>query len=529
MVKSVCAKLSSCSCAALTTRGCECPTFRQPTPPVKSMNVLPSTSVSRAPWPSWTAMGNVSESGAAMTRSLRSRSDLDLGPGRAVRSSIARAVAIDRTIADGPAGLHTEYPACSKRLATNGSPLESPGGPVRPNDPPRARRGPDRDRPVRREPDPAVQRGRPRRPLLPRVPQRPLPVHRRQAADGGPDRAGRGRGRERLHPPSQRVRARLDARADPAAGRPRGPTGGEVESWEAGPADPLDRRLHRPRLERPGHARAVERVQPAHHDLPRHEDRPGLIRPAHGAGREPVRQRRDRLEVPGPEGTRPEPLLAELRAGAGNVILVTGGTGFVGPKIVHALRSRDLPVRALVRDPDKSSQLVSWGCELVRGDMTRPGSLRAAADGCDTVVHLVSIRTGRPEQFEAIMAQGTRDLVDAARAAGVGRWIQMSASGVGEATKDLTPYYRAKWEVERAVEGSGIPHVIFRPTFVFGRDGGVLPTFIRQVRWLPATPVVGRGEGRVQPIWGDDVGAFFAEAAQREDVSGRVFELGGPD
>jgi uncharacterized protein YbjT (DUF2867 family) len=211
------------------------------------------------------------------------------------------------------------------------------------------------------------------------------------------------------------------------------------------------------------------------------------------------------------------------------VILVTGGTGFVGPKIVHALRSRDLPVRALVRDPEQSSKLVSWGCELARGDMTRPGSLRAAVEGCDTVVHLVSIRTGRPEQFEAIMAQGTRDLVDAARAARVGRWIQMSASGVGEATKDLTPYYRAKWAIEQAVESSGIPHVIFRPTFVFGRDGGVLPTFIRQVRWLPATPVIGRGEGRVQPIWGDDVGAFFAEAVQREDVSGRVFELGGPD
>jgi NADH dehydrogenase len=211
------------------------------------------------------------------------------------------------------------------------------------------------------------------------------------------------------------------------------------------------------------------------------------------------------------------------------VILVTGGTGFIGPKIVHALRSRDLPVRALVRDPEKSSRLVSWGVELARGDMTRPDSLQAAAEGCDTVVHLVSIRTGKPQQFEAIMAQGTRDLVAAAQGAGVGRWIQMSASGVGEATQDLTPYYRAKWAIEQAVTGSGIPHVIFRPTFVFGRDGGVLPTFIRQVRWLPATPVIGRGEGRVQPIWIADVAAFFAEAVERKDVSGRVFELGGPD
>lgn len=211
------------------------------------------------------------------------------------------------------------------------------------------------------------------------------------------------------------------------------------------------------------------------------------------------------------------------------MILLTGATGFIGPKIAHALRSRDLPVRALVRDPAKSTQLTSWGIELARGDMTRPDSLRAAADGCDTVVHLVSIRTGRPQQFEAIMEQGTHNLVAAAQAADVGRWIQMSASGVGEATKDLTPYYRAKYAMEEAVVGSGIPYVIFRPTFVFGRDGGVLPTFIRQVRWLPATPVIGRGEGRLQPIWIDDTAAFFAEAARRTDVSGQVFELGGPD
>jgi uncharacterized protein YbjT (DUF2867 family) len=211
------------------------------------------------------------------------------------------------------------------------------------------------------------------------------------------------------------------------------------------------------------------------------------------------------------------------------MILVTGGTGFVGPKVVHALRARDLPVRALVREPARGAQLAAWGCELARGDLTRPDSVRAAVEGCEAVVHLVSIRTGRPQAFEAVMTQGTHDLVEAARAAGVRRFVHMSASGVGEATKDLTPYYRGKWEMEQAVEGSGIAYVIFRPTFVFGREGGVLPTFMRQVRWLPATPVIGSGEGRVQPIWIDDVATFFTEAVLREDVSGRMFELGGPD
>jgi uncharacterized protein YbjT (DUF2867 family) len=210
------------------------------------------------------------------------------------------------------------------------------------------------------------------------------------------------------------------------------------------------------------------------------------------------------------------------------MILVTGATGFIGPKVVHALRARGLPVRALVRDRAKGRQLESWGAELAVGDMTRPETLRAAVEGCEAVVHLVSIRTGRRRDFEAI-SQGARDLLEAAKAAGVGRFVHMSASGVGEATKDLTPYYRAKWETEQAVEGSGIPFVIFRPTFVFGRDGGVLPTFLRQVRWSPVTPVIGSGEGRIQPIWVEDVAAFFAEAVRNEEAAGRTFELGGPD
>jgi hypothetical protein len=98
MVKSVCEKRVSCSCAAATTCGCEWPTFRQPTPPVKSMKVFPSTSVSVAPRASSTTTGRKTESGSATTRSFRSRISFDFGPGIAVRNSIARVTAIALTI-----------------------------------------------------------------------------------------------------------------------------------------------------------------------------------------------------------------------------------------------------------------------------------------------------------------------------------------------------------------------------------------------------------------------------------------------
>jgi NADH dehydrogenase len=210
-------------------------------------------------------------------------------------------------------------------------------------------------------------------------------------------------------------------------------------------------------------------------------------------------------------------------------VLVTGGTGFVGPKVVHALRARELPVRALARDRSRGRQLESWGCELAVGDVTDPASLHAAVAGCDVVVHLVAIIRGRPADFERVMVQGTRDLVDAARAAGVRRFVLMSALGTDEQTKDLVPYYGAKWQMERIVEASGIEHVTFRPSFVFGRDGGVLPLFVRLARWLPMTPIAGAGEQRIQPIWGEDVGEFFARSVDEPAAANRMFELGGPD
>jgi uncharacterized protein YbjT (DUF2867 family) len=211
------------------------------------------------------------------------------------------------------------------------------------------------------------------------------------------------------------------------------------------------------------------------------------------------------------------------------VILVTGGSGFVGGHVVHELRGRGLPVRCLVRDPRKASKLEAWGCELVQGDMTDAASLRRGAEGAETVVNLVAIRQGRDEEFQRIMVGGTRDLLAAAKAAGATRFIQMSALGTSEQTKDLVPYYGAKWETEQLVRASDLPNVIFRPSFVFGPDGGILPTFAKLARFTPVTPIVGSGRQRIQPIWAGDVATYFADAVRRDDVTGRVFELGGPE
>jgi len=211
------------------------------------------------------------------------------------------------------------------------------------------------------------------------------------------------------------------------------------------------------------------------------------------------------------------------------LILVTGGTGFVGGHVVHELRGRDLSVRCVVRDPHKAAKLAAWGCELVQGDVTDSAALRRAVDGVDAVVHLVAIRQGRDRDFERIMVGGTRDLLAAAKEVGVRRFVHMSALGTSEETKDLVPYYGAKWETEQLVRGSGLPYVIFRPSFVFGGDGGILPTFVKLARYTPVTPITGSGKQRIQPIWAGDLANYFGDAVTRDDVAEQLYELGGPD
>jgi uncharacterized protein YbjT (DUF2867 family) len=186
-------------------------------------------------------------------------------------------------------------------------------------------------------------------------------------------------------------------------------------------------------------------------------------------------------------------------------------------------------VRAVVRNPARASQLASWGAELVTGDVTDAASIRAGMKGCTHVVHLVAIIKGRPQDFHRVMTEGFRNVLAAANEEGVERVILMSALGTSEPAKGVVSYYAAKWQMEQDLKASGREHVIFRPSFVYGRDGGALPTFIRQVKLAPVVTVIGPGLQKSQPIWVEDVAAHYAKAIDLPQAANRTFELGGPD
>ena len=210
-------------------------------------------------------------------------------------------------------------------------------------------------------------------------------------------------------------------------------------------------------------------------------------------------------------------------------VLVTGATGFVGPHVVHALRAREICRAALVRDPKRAARLTAWGVELAR--VTSPTRRRCAMRSRASTRSSISSRSsrGRATTSSAIMVQGTRNVVAAAQEAGVRRFVLASALGLDERSRDAVPYFAAKWEMERAVEASGLEHVIFRPSFVFGKDGGVLPTFVRLARFAPVTPIVGTGRSACSRSGSRTSRSTTPAPSMCPEAAGRTFELGGPD
>jgi uncharacterized protein YbjT (DUF2867 family) len=118
------------------------------------------------------------------------------------------------------------------------------------------------------------------------------------------------------------------------------------------------------------------------------------------------------------------------------VILVTGASGFVGRHVVRTLTNNGSRVRAMVRTASGAERLEDVDCELVRGEMAEPQSLRAATVGCHTVVHLVSLLDRNKDDLERVMVRGTNDLVAEARSAGIRRIVLMSALGTSEQTAE---------------------------------------------------------------------------------------------
>lgn len=218
-------------------------------------------------------------------------------------------------------------------------------------------------------------------------------------------------------------------------------------------------------------------------------------------------------------------------------VLLTGATGFIGTRVVQRLVAHGHSVRCLVRRTSDLSPLQAAPIEVWAGDVTDLSSLASALEGIQAVVHLVGIIKERPPAatFERVHVHGTRNLAQAAKAAGVSRILFLS--GIGAQPNPAYPYLLTKWQAEELIKGSGVPYTILRSSVVFGSGDEFMNRLATLVRrpptgdrtLAPFVPIIGSGKTRFQPIFVEDVAECLVRALVNPEMAGKLIEIGGPE
>jgi uncharacterized protein YbjT (DUF2867 family) len=212
----------------------------------------------------------------------------------------------------------------------------------------------------------------------------------------------------------------------------------------------------------------------------------------------------------------------------GKLVVLLGGSGFFGRHVAQELLSSGARLRIVSRRPERAFGLKPLAAvgqlQFLRGDVTRVERLPALLAGADAVVNLVGAFSG---DLDALQGRGAGSIAAAARDAGAGAFVHVSAIG-GDADSAV-PYARSKAEGEQAVLAAFPQATILRPSILFGSDDAFVMMFAKLIARLPALPVFGP-HARLQPVYVDDA----AEAAVRaledpRDHGGEIYEIAGPE
>lgn len=210
------------------------------------------------------------------------------------------------------------------------------------------------------------------------------------------------------------------------------------------------------------------------------------------------------------------------------MILVVGGTGFVGRNLIKRLRKDNLPVRAVVRTPAEAPALKDLGVEVVSGDIADPKSLEAATAGIERIVHLVGIiQEAAGVTFQGVHVDGTRNLLNAAKKAGIRHIFYQSALGTRPNAKSR--YHRTKWQAEELVRASGIPFSILRPSLIYGPGDLFTIRLSKMIKLFPVLPIIGYGRSKIQPIFIDDEIECIRKIVTSDSYLNGIYEIGGPE
>ena len=213
-------------------------------------------------------------------------------------------------------------------------------------------------------------------------------------------------------------------------------------------------------------------------------------------------------------------------------ILVTGAAGYLGNQTVKRLVNMGQSVRAMTRNDEKANLrlgALADQIEVVKGDVTDPDSLVPVMRGVTAVIHYVAIAMEKGGQtYEEVNFQGTVNVLNAAEAAGVSRFINMSQNGA-----DANLPYRflaSKGKAQEVVAASSLSWTALRPSAIFGPQDEFFNTFARLLLLTPLVfPLIGGGKAEFQPVSVHDVVEAVIRCLDDDSTIGEELTLGGPE
>lgn len=210
------------------------------------------------------------------------------------------------------------------------------------------------------------------------------------------------------------------------------------------------------------------------------------------------------------------------------MILVTGGTGFIGRNLVKVLIDNGYEVRTLLKPSQKSPDLPKGiPVEAVVCSLNDERGLRAALKGIDTVFQLAgSERSSSRSNLMEVDVNGTKNLLQAARKSKISRLIYLSHLGADQ--NSAFPVLKAKAMAEKEIVNSGVPYTIFRTSHVYGKGDQFVDAFAKLLRLSPGFFLVpGKGDSALQPLSVYDLIACLNLAATNSELDNKIIELGG--
>ncbi|WP_108682124.1 complex I NDUFA9 subunit family protein [Methyloceanibacter sp. wino2] len=214
------------------------------------------------------------------------------------------------------------------------------------------------------------------------------------------------------------------------------------------------------------------------------------------------------------------------------LVTVYGGSGFLGRHLVRAIARTGARVRVPCRRPDLAGHLQPLGgvgqIVPVQANVRFPDSLVTAAEDADAVVNLVGILFASGKQtFKTVQDEGARNVAEAAKAAGVGTFVHVSAIGADADSPSV--YAQSKAAGEAAVRDVYPDATIVRPSVVFGPEDEFFNRFGAMAQLFPALPLIGGGHTKFQPVFVGDVAQTLVAAIEGRTKTDAPYELGGPE